>query len=80
MKNVVVFLITCAQSTLAGIFVFYEADSFREYVESVFVFSTLVVVSVTFFAFIWITAKMFKLMNNIETTVNKSEWSLLNYF
>lgn len=73
LKNVMIILIINVQATLCGIFVFYEANSFREYVESVFAFSTVIVIHIVFPVFIWKIPKMFELMNNIEKIVNKSK-------
>ena len=73
-KNVTVILMTSIEGTLSGIFVFCEANSFREYVESIFVFSTIFIVNIVFLHFIWNMSKVFELMNNIEKTVNKSKY------
>lgn len=69
-RNVFVISINLTQAIL---YVFYEATSFREYVMSVFVFSTLIVVNIAFPAFIWKMPKVFELMNNFEKTINKSK-------
>lgn len=72
-KNAIVLLMFLMDLIINGGFFLLDADSFEEYVNSVFTCSTIIVVAAAFAIIIWKMTKIFIFFTNIGTVINNSE-------
>lgn len=64
----------CLSVVSYGGFLIFEADSFREYIESVYFTSVIVAVTVIFLTFVWNMNNFFKFVDEWEECVAQSKY------
>lgn len=70
-RNFIVLSILIVLSISITTYLLFIAKKFQEYSESFYVFVCAVLYSVCFIIYIWKTIKVFELIVNIETTIQK---------
>lgn len=72
-RNSTVLLTFVSNIILAGAYILYETNDFREYIESIFGCSTVAFSAIAFLNFIRQMPKIFKFLSNFDRTINKSK-------
>lgn len=70
-KSLMVLLMYAIDLIINGIFLLDGAESFQEYVNSMFTCSTLIVSVMGFEVVIWKMAKLFEFLKKLEKTIEK---------
>lgn len=71
-KNVFVLIMLVICSISANVFLWYEADNFKEYTESFYGTSCVTVSFANFTVNVWKMPNMFRLIENLENCIAKS--------
>lgn len=72
-KSVLMCLIYSLGCTLSALFLFYEANSFQEYTNNIYITSALAM-CVTFFAIVVVKMrKLFEMIDNMEKSIDESK-------
>lgn len=74
-KHVKCLLIFCGCLTSSCAYLFYEAATFQEYTLSLNEFLTIAHVIGTFLIFVWKNQLLYKCMDSLEKTINKSKFN-----
>lgn len=72
-RNVVFFVILGLDIISAGLFGYYEANSFEEYVDSFFATSSAFICFYSFGVLFWETPKLYRFTEALEIAINKSK-------
>lgn len=70
-KNVSTLLILIISSTSANIYLFYEAESFREYTDAFYSTCTVTVCCINYMLIVWNMRRMFAFITNLENIILK---------
>ena len=73
-RNLMAFFIFSCAIASNGIFIFYEAKSFQEYAESIFMATALIAVSICFVYIVLKMHRLFDCLNEMEKLINGSEF------
>lgn len=72
-RNVFALFMLSMGAVLNCVHLFYEANTFKEYADSVCASSSMVVATIIFAIIMWKTHPFYRCLNNLEEIVNKSE-------
>lgn len=73
--NIMVLLMFVIDLVINGVYCFYGAANFREYVNSAFACSALTVSMMAFATLIWEMAKVYQFLANLEKTIKSREYN-----
>lgn len=73
LKSIATVFVLCAAIIFSCIFVCCEASNFQEYTYSIYTLSTFILFAAIFSIFLKKNRKIFKLIENFEEIINKSE-------
>lgn len=76
-RNMTMIVLMVANTLATGVYIFYGAKSFDEFLENIYLTTTLAVDLAMCVINIVLMPKIFKLIENLTLTVNKSEYNVM---
>lgn len=74
MQNLLTFVVFAIMMVVVGEFLFFEASSFREYTESIYISSIIFTIFVTFLFIIWKRENIFQFIDCFEKIAETSKY------
>lgn len=72
--NLMVLFMFVIDLIINGVYFFYGAENFQEFVNSAFACSALIVSAMAFATLIWEMAKIYEFLKNLEKTIENREF------
>lgn len=72
-RNVIIIILMVINMLATSAYIYYEAESFDEYLQDIYLTVSLAVASIMFIINIVLMPKVFKLIENLKETINKSK-------